>query len=65
MATAAEVTKIAEGGPSPFTDYYRKVKRDGGTTTTLTGPQLAESCAGMWSDYQKQAIRLGEAPVIA
>lgn len=54
MATAPEVTKIAEGPPSPFTDYYRKLKRDGGTTSTLTQTQLKESGAGFWQDMAKQ-----------
>ena len=54
MATAPEVTKIAEGGASPFTDYYRKVKADGGTTTTLTNTQLKEGGAGFWNDMARQ-----------
>ena len=54
MASAAEVTKVCEGGASPLTDYYRKVKRDGGTTTTQTNTQLKESGAGFWADMARQ-----------
>jgi hypothetical protein len=54
MATAPEVDKIAGGPPSPFTDYYKKLKRDGGTTSTLTNTQLKESGAGFWADMAKK-----------
>jgi hypothetical protein len=52
--TAAETTKIAEGGSSPLTDYYRKFKRDGGTASPMTNQQLKESGAGFWADMARQ-----------
>jgi hypothetical protein len=54
MATAPEVDKIIAGGASPTGDYYRKVKLDGGTTTTQTNQQLKESGAGFWADMARQ-----------
>jgi hypothetical protein len=65
MATAPETTKIAEGGSSPFTDYFRKFKADGGTASTLAAAGLAEGGAGFWQDMQRQATRLGTAKPIA
>ena len=63
-ATAPDVTKIAEGGSSPFTDNFRRHKYLGNTTSTMTNTLLGEAGAGFWNDMAKQAARLGTALVI-
>jgi hypothetical protein len=52
--TAAETTKIAEGGAGPITDLARQHIRKGQTVIGLTNTQLKESGAGFWADMARQ-----------
>jgi hypothetical protein len=52
--TAAETTKMAEGGPGPLTDLARQHKAKGQTIIGLSNTQLKESGAGFWADMARQ-----------
>lgn len=52
--TAAETTKLAEGGAGPMGDLARGHKLKGNTIIGLTNQQLKESGAGFWADMARQ-----------